>query len=443
MTLDNTLERCLQQIEADESIDSCLARYPDQAAELAPMLAAAVQVRSMARQHLSEAQRFQARATLRQTLAARPVNTKQPRRRAWTWQVPGVRRLATVTAVALLLVVVLSVGVVASSEPGNPAYAVRVLAERAPALVNPSAPARTAAELTVADRRLADLQSHLERAGRVELAALRAMLASDEAAARQAARAGNAERLVVARRLATHARLLRLLALRASDPRSAQLLNEASRRTLALATRLRAAPPGQTSGVRVPADDMPASGRQPAAPPGNPTTPEATATLSPTVPPAATPTPTATATPTASATASSTPLPAAAQPATASPTPDGAAQPEPSAKPTQADPTVPPRPPRPRQTAFAQTATARAVRATARAETATARASRTPGPGPHQTAMALTATARAETATPRPTATARPALPTSTPAGPTAEPMPTKTRPPLPPSTPWPPKRPR
>ncbi len=39
MNLDTTLERCLQQIEAGESIDGCLARYQDQADALAPMLA--------------------------------------------------------------------------------------------------------------------------------------------------------------------------------------------------------------------------------------------------------------------------------------------------------------------------------------------------------------------------------------------------------------------
>ena len=451
MTLDATLQRCLQQIEAGESIDACLARYPDQAAELAPMLAAAVRVRAQVGARLTETQRFQAKAVLRQTLAAQASATQRKSRPAWTLSLGGVRRLAAVAAIALLLVVVLSVGVVASSEPGNPAYAVRVIAERAPALVNPNSAARTAAELAVADRRLADLQAHLERAGRLEPAALRALLAGDEAAARQAVRAGQVERLRVARRLATHARLLRSLAERARDPRAAQLLNDASRRTLALAARLRAAPASQSPGLLLPTDDMPASGQPSSDDTVTATLPQTTAAdPTATTMPTMTPTPTTTSTPTASPTPADAQPPSATQTAGNTSAPD-AISPKPVVEPPQVEATVSPRPPRPRQTAFAQTATARAEHvparaetATARAETATERASRTPGPGPRQTAMARTATAMVQTATPEPSATSRPDLPVATATGQAIKPAQPPTRAPVPPPQDlWRPQRPR
>ncbi|MCB9154019.1 MAG: hypothetical protein H6649_08200 [Caldilineae bacterium] len=457
MNLDTTLERCLQQIEAGESIDGCLARYQDQADALAPMLAAAVQIRSHAEARLSQTQRLQAKATLRQTLAAQPsaAAVQKTARSRWALSLGGARRLVAIAAVAMLLVVVLSVGVVASSEPGNPAYAVRVIAERAPALVNRDSTVRAAVELTVAERRLADLQLHLQRAGRLEPAALRALLAGDAAAARQAASAGRVEQLRVAGRLATHARILHVLADRVEDPRSAQLLNEASRRTMALAMRLRAAPSSQPPGVQLPTNDMPAANRQPS--------PVSTATATPmaTADPTATPTATATATQAATATVSAT------QPANATPSPAEALAPKPPVEPTQAEGIVPPRPPHPRQTALAQTATARSQTATARAATATARASRTPGPpGPRQTARAQTATARAQRATARAeaatalasrtpgpgpgqtalaqTATPNPDQSTATPTGPGAQATPTdpaaSSHPPQPDS--WLPRRP-
>ncbi len=43
MNLATILDDCLQRLQAGETIAGCLARYPDQAADLAPMLAAAAQ----------------------------------------------------------------------------------------------------------------------------------------------------------------------------------------------------------------------------------------------------------------------------------------------------------------------------------------------------------------------------------------------------------------
>jgi hypothetical protein len=453
MNLATILDDCLQRLQAGETLAGCLARYPDQAADLAPMLVAAAQLASLAGRQPADVQRQRTLARLRQEAASQRAGVRTPARAGRLAPIFAVRRLAVMAAVALLLLVTLSAGVVASSQPGQPAYELRVLVERAPLLVTFDASARAAAELKIADRRLADLRSHLARARQVEPAALRAMLAGDRAAARQALAAGEAERRQAIRRLTRRAELLAELAGAAHNPVAAEALTAASRSTWRLVDRLRASltepeTPGQ------PAIDATAT-----ATPTWTTTPSLSATATA----AASQMPSATASPTPSLAAPDAPAAATATP-TASPAPALAA-------PTQGTPPTPrPRPiltmaaqtatalaqtpaaqqtPRPRLTAIAQTATALAQtppaqqtprpRLTAIALTATALAQtppaqQTPRPRLTATAQAQTATAQAQaTASPPADGTPTPGQPAPTetvPAEPTAEPPPSGPRPP-------------
>lgn len=434
MTLAAILDDCLQRIAAGESIAGCLARYSNHAADLAPMLAVAAQLSGLADQAPAAAQRQRTLARLRQATAEQRAGQRSRPRGGWLAPAFAARRLALAGAVVLLLLATLSAGVVASSQPGQPAYELRVIAERAPAWLAPTATGRATAELATADRRLVDLQTYLERAGQVQPAALRAMLASDRAAARQAMRSGAEAREQVAGRLAVRARLLAELADAATDPTAAQALAAAARNTLLLVQQLQAGP------GRQPSLDPPVGGAS-----STPTaTPSVTATATPTS------TDTATVTPSGTATVSATPAPvstdaeqAATQrpdgappsPATPSATPSGLATPR----------------PRPRLTALAQTATALAQtplpnqtprpRLTALAQTATALAQT---PRPRQTALAQTSTAAAQTATaqaatPSPTPTATPG---QTNPEPTSAATPEPTVPVEPTATPWPPRPP-
>ncbi len=375
MNLAPILDDCLQRLEAGETIAGCLARYPDHAADLAPMLAVAAQLSRLAGQAPAAAQRQRTLARLRQEAASQRASHRGQARTGWLTPIFAAQRLAIAAAVILLLLASLSAGVVASSQPGRPGYGLRVIVERAPALVLFNSTARTAAELDVADRRLADLQAHLTRVGLVEMAALRAMLAGDQAAARQALDGSERERLQVIERLTTRARLLAELAESTGDPAAAQALTEAMRSTLAWVERLQAS---LTEPVQAPA---PATGAEP---------PVATATQTQTQTAAAT----ATASPTA--TASHTP-PAVAPQLT------WTASPASSLSATTPATTITPRP-RPQQTAPAQTATAPAQTPTPHPRlTATAGAQT---PRPRLTALAQTATAQAGTPAPSPTATA-------------------------------------
>ncbi len=415
MNLAPILDDCLQRLQAGETIAGCLARHPDHAADLAPMLAVAAQLNRLAGQTPSSAQRQRALARLSQEAATQRVNWRSQKQPHWLTTVFAVRRLAAATAVILALLVIFSAGAVAASQPGQPAYELRVIVERAPALVAFKPAARVAVELEVADRRQADLQAYLTQAGVLDTTALRAMLAGDQAAAKRALAGAEHERLPVIERLTVRAGLLAELAESAPDPATAQTLNAAAHTTQALVQQLQAS---LAEPMQAPAQSTNA------APPGG----------SPTSTPTATDAVTATASPTPSMTASQAPLPAVAPQVQWTATPAASASaPTPSATATTR--------PRPRQTALAQTATALAqtpppgeTRTARPQQTATAMA-QTPRPRQTATALALTATAQAATPSISPTATADAGNPEPTNAA-TAEP--TATTHPDPPHPPGP-----
>jgi hypothetical protein len=65
------LDDCLERLKAGASPADCLSLYPGQAAELAPMLAAAVQLQDFSGHALSDAQHLRAKVALREAFAAR------------------------------------------------------------------------------------------------------------------------------------------------------------------------------------------------------------------------------------------------------------------------------------------------------------------------------------------------------------------------------------
>jgi len=234
------LDDCLQRLQAGATVDDCLTHHAAQAAELAPMLAAAVQLQALATYHLSDAQKLRARVALRETLATQ----SQPH----TWLPRGlglgrVRGLALSGVAALLLFAALTISAVASSQPGDLGYLLRVVIERAPALVQRAPAGRAAVEVTVAERRLGELQHHVETAGQASITALNALLAGDRAAADQASGLSEPKRVEIAARVTQHANALTELAQAATEPRTASALQTAAAEALAIAMRLQAGPP--------------------------------------------------------------------------------------------------------------------------------------------------------------------------------------------------------
>ena len=215
------LGRCLDRIAADEQAGVCLADYPEHAAELAPLLAAAAEMGVLPSYRISDAGRQRMRT---QILNAEIVRNQQRASSRWHWPALafGVPRLATGFIVALLCVVVTSAAV-AASQPGDLAYGVRVAAERVPALLTGEPQARARAELGIAERRLGDL--HRTRQGQaVDERAVAALLNSVDDLTGLAAGLPDAERAEVAARLQKQAQhLARLGDIAGSDGNRASL----------------------------------------------------------------------------------------------------------------------------------------------------------------------------------------------------------------------------
>ena len=243
MTLPAILDDCLQRLQAGETVAACLDRYPDQASELAPLLTAAARLRPLAGQRLSDAQRAQGRAAVRAAARTQVARAAQPGRGpGWGWMKSRAFGLA-VAALAVVLVLALAGTTVLASQPGDVGYPLRVVAERAPAALQPSPAGRADAELRIADRRLDDLESHLRATRRVEAAALAALIRGDEAAACRAIDLPEIERRLVAERIERHAAAILRLADRAATPAIAIRLRQVANRMELVATRLRLGKP--------------------------------------------------------------------------------------------------------------------------------------------------------------------------------------------------------
>ena len=410
MTLPAILDDCLQRLQTGETIAACLDRYPDQASELTPMLAAAARLQPLAGQRLSDAQRAQGRAAVRaatRTQVARAAHLG--RGPGWGWMKSRAFGLA-VGALAVVLVLALAGTTVLASQPGDAVYPLRVVAERAPVALQPSPAGRADAELRIADRRLDDLESHLLATRRLEAAALAALIRGDEAAARRAVDLPEVQRRLVAERIERHAAAILRLADRAATPAVAIRLHEVANRMELVATRLRLGKP------------LPERRNQ--------TGPVPPVTTTATEQPAWTATPTATS-------VQASPLGQASVPATATTTPTPTTLPEPPQE-TPALPTEPPATAEPDAPAATSTATSQP----GRTDTATPTQAITSSPTPVATAGATTIVRPSRTPrpplTPRPSRTPRPPLtprPSRTPRPPLT-PRPSRT--PRPPLTPRP-----
>ena len=239
MNLASALDDCLKRLAAGESTADVLARYPEHAAVLAPMLAAAAQCAVLPAARLTGPQRLRGKVALREVLAARRA---RPARFAWS----RAARLPLALSLALVLVMAISAAAVASSRPGDMLYSLRVVAERAPALIMLTPASRAGTELDIADRRLKDLGAHLASAGEANSVALDALLLGDEMAAERAFGLAAGERALLAARVAGHAEDLRALAAVAVDPEADEMLRTAADRAQDIVNALRDPESGAT-----------------------------------------------------------------------------------------------------------------------------------------------------------------------------------------------------
>jgi hypothetical protein len=207
MDLSTTLDECLARLLRGESVDACLAAYPEHAPELAPLLAVAAQLRStLPQMQLTPGQRLRAKVVLREAVAAQA--RRRTARRPFSWA----RLTPAAGLVTALVIVVVMLALVASSTPGNAGYSLRLVAERAPVWVTFSAAGKAEREVALAHRRLSEVRDELMLRGKVHPATCAELLRLDEAALRRATLLPPDQQAAIVSQVAAHASELAALA---------------------------------------------------------------------------------------------------------------------------------------------------------------------------------------------------------------------------------------
>ena len=151
--LTEALARCLDALATGQTLDECLAAYPDLAAELRPLLETALALRQVPPPTIDPA----FRQRLRERLRTAPVRVRP--RPLWGW--PAVRwAAAAVLATGLLAGTVVSS---AESLPGDPLYPTKLAVEEVQVALAPDPYTRQEARWRRADERLRELTRLADR----------------------------------------------------------------------------------------------------------------------------------------------------------------------------------------------------------------------------------------------------------------------------------------
>lgn len=144
--LERALDDCLQRLGSGKaSLAQCLARYPEYAAELRPMLEAGLELKRGKQLRPSGAVRNRARAKLMAHIEAHP---RQSRR------IQIVPRLAFAFIAMVLALFLVGTGVAQAAMPGDPLYGLKLTSEQA---WRAAAPDPVSVDLFLASRRADEL----------------------------------------------------------------------------------------------------------------------------------------------------------------------------------------------------------------------------------------------------------------------------------------------
>ncbi len=148
----NILNECLERLLLKgETIEQCLHRYPEQAAELEPLLQTALAARRVSA--IQPRADFKARARYQFRSALREAANKSRHTLGWF------PRWATVATIALVLLLVGSgtVAAAGSSMPDSPLYPVKLATEEVRLALTPSPLDKAGLCAELADRRVAEI----------------------------------------------------------------------------------------------------------------------------------------------------------------------------------------------------------------------------------------------------------------------------------------------
>ncbi len=169
---DNILDDCLERILAKgETVESCLLKYPEQAAELKPLLETSLAAKEAT--SIKPRPEFMERARYQFASAIREVELKKEHR-FFGWQV----RWATVTVAVVVIVLLMGGSTVAAannSMPDEPLYAVKLATETVRLRLTPSALGKAELYVQLVDKRVAEItaMTHKDKPEKVEVAVKR------------------------------------------------------------------------------------------------------------------------------------------------------------------------------------------------------------------------------------------------------------------------------
>lgn len=148
---DDILDECLERLLAKgETLEQCLASYPEQAAELKPMLETALATKRASA--IEPRPEFRARARYQFRSALQAMESKGPLFGWWP-------RWATVVAIVLVLLLAggSTVAAASSSMPDESLYPVKIASEQARLALTPSSMGKAELYASLADKRIAEI----------------------------------------------------------------------------------------------------------------------------------------------------------------------------------------------------------------------------------------------------------------------------------------------
>lgn len=153
MTFEEALNDCLERMRRGESLQSCLARFPQHAADLAPLLQVGQMLRT-APPALSAEAFSRGRVELRDAALAGSAA-------GWGQRLGNALRGLTIPlgVVAAALVAIFVIGAAWNSAPGDALYPLRRSAQTAAARLSPDPAFRARHHLRLAEQRLAEMQA--------------------------------------------------------------------------------------------------------------------------------------------------------------------------------------------------------------------------------------------------------------------------------------------
>ena len=159
---ENILNECIDCVLRGESVEQCLARYPEQTRELEPLLRTAVGAREATGVEPRPEFKAQARYQIQSRLSAKGQKAEQKRMPVLGW----VPRWAMVVAAILLVVVLAGSSTVAASSdslPGDTLYPVKTATERVQLFFAFSDVAKANLQAKFAGRRVQEMARLAER----------------------------------------------------------------------------------------------------------------------------------------------------------------------------------------------------------------------------------------------------------------------------------------